>query len=159
MEIEKVKELLLMMEKTELEEFEIVIEDDQGEIRLRKGSTGGNVLSNQIMTSPGAAVIGQQAAAVPAPASEEKAGDPETAGTVEINSPIVGTFYSAPAPDADLYVKVGEHIEIGQTVCIVEAMKLMNEIQAEVGGTVVKILVENAQPVEFGQVMFLVKPD
>ena len=76
-----------------------------------------------------------------------------------IASPMVGTFYRAPAPDADPYVEVGDRVEVGQTVCIVEAMKLMNEIEAETRGRVVKILVENAQPVEFGQKLFLVQPE
>jgi len=71
---------------------------------------------------------------------------------------MVGTFYRAPAPDADPYVEVGSSVEIGQTVCIIEAMKLMNEIESKLSGRVVKILVENAQPVEFGQPLFLVEP-
>jgi len=71
---------------------------------------------------------------------------------------MVGTFYRAPAPDADPYIEVGSMVEIGQTVCIVEAMKLMNEIESEVRGRVTEILVENAQPVEFGQRLFLVDP-
>ncbi len=75
-----------------------------------------------------------------------------------ITSPMVGTFYRAPAPDADPYVESGDTVEIGQTVCIVEAMKLMNEIESETRGRIVKILVENAQPVEFGQKLFLVEP-
>ena len=81
----------------------------------------------------------------------------ENLNLIEITSPIVGTFYRAPAPDAEPYIKVGDHIETGQVVCIVEAMKLMNEIQSETRGTVAKILVEDAKPVEFGQVMFLIK--
>ena len=75
-----------------------------------------------------------------------------------ITSPMVGTFYRAPAPDADPYVESGDMVEVGQTVCIVEAMKLMNEIESEFRGRVVKILVENAQPVEFGQKLFLIEP-
>ena len=71
---------------------------------------------------------------------------------------MVGTFYRAPAPDADPYVESGDMVEVGQTVCIVEAMKLMNEIESEHRGRVVKILVENAQPVEFGQKLFLIEP-
>jgi acetyl-CoA carboxylase biotin carboxyl carrier protein len=77
---------------------------------------------------------------------------------VAITSPMVGTFYRAPAPDADPYVESGDMVEVGQTVCIVEAMKLMNEIESEFRGRVVKILVENAQPVEFGQKLFLIEP-
>jgi len=71
---------------------------------------------------------------------------------------MVGTFYRAPAPDADPYVEVGDMVEVGQTVCIIEAMKLMNEIESEFRGRVVKILAENAQPVEFGQKLFLIEP-
>ena len=75
-----------------------------------------------------------------------------------ITSPMVGTFYRSPAPDADPYVEVGDIVEVGQTVCIIEAMKLMNEIESELKGRVVQILVENSQPVEFGQKLFLVEP-
>lgn len=75
-----------------------------------------------------------------------------------ITSPMVGTFYRSPAPDADPFVEVGDVVEVGQTVCIIEAMKLMNEIQAEVKGRVVQMVVDNAQPVEFGQKLFLIEP-
>jgi acetyl-CoA carboxylase biotin carboxyl carrier protein len=78
--------------------------------------------------------------------------------SVAITSPMVGTFYRAPAPDADPYVEVGDMVEVGQTVCIIEAMKLMNEIEAEARGRVVQILVENSHPVEFGQKLFLIEP-
>ncbi|MGQ9602951.1 MAG: acetyl-CoA carboxylase biotin carboxyl carrier protein [bacterium] len=78
---------------------------------------------------------------------------------LEIKSPMVGTFYRAPSPGSKPYVEVGDRVEKGQVVCIIEAMKLMNEIQSEVSGKVTKILVENAQPVEYGQTLFLVSPD
>lgn len=74
-------------------------------------------------------------------------------------SPIVGTFYRAPSPDADPFIQVGQHVSAGETLCIVEAMKLMNEIESDVSGTVMKILVENAQPVEYNQPLFIIKPD
>jgi len=77
---------------------------------------------------------------------------------VAITSPMVGTFYRAPAPDADPYVEMGDNVAVGQTVCIIEAMKLMNEIESEAKGRIVRILVENAQPVEFGQKLFLLEP-
>jgi acetyl-CoA carboxylase biotin carboxyl carrier protein len=80
------------------------------------------------------------------------------AGLVPIESPMVGTFYRAPAPGADLYVKEGDFIQKGSVVCIVEAMKLMNEIETEVAGRVMKVMVENGEPVEFGQALFLVEP-
>jgi len=99
--------------------------------------------------------------ATPAPAAAAAGAGPPAAAAVgnqtAITSPMVGTFYRAPAPDADPYVEVGDTVTVGQTVCIVEAMKLMNEIESEVKGRVVKILVENAQPVEYGQKLFLVE--
>lgn len=76
----------------------------------------------------------------------------------EIKSPIVGTFYRAPSPDAEPYVKVGDIVHVGQVLCIVEAMKLMNEIESDINGKIVQILVENAQPIEYGQTLFLIEP-
>ena len=98
-------------------------------------------------------------AATAAPPPTQAAPVEDTGKYVEITSPMVGTFYAAPAPDASSYVSMNEKISVGQVVCIVEAMKLMNEIESEVSGRVVKILVENAQPVEFGQAIFLIDPD
>lgn len=83
----------------------------------------------------------------------------ETAKLVEVASPMVGTFYRAPSPDADPYVDIGDHVKVGQTLCILEAMKLMNELEAEVSGVIKEIAVENAEPVEYGQVLFRLLPD
>ena len=83
----------------------------------------------------------------------------EEDGLHPVTSPIVGTFYRAPNPDAEPYIKVGDAVERGQILCIVEAMKLMNEIECDVRGTVVKVLPENAQPVEYGEPLFLIRPD
>lgn len=91
-----------------------------------------------------------------APAPEVEGDDLE--GLIEVTSPMVGTFYSSPAPDADPYVQVGQRIGEGTVLCIIEAMKLMNELESEVSGEVVEILVENGTPVEFGQVLMRVKP-
>ncbi len=92
---------------------------------------------------------------------EDKQEDKDADGNkyYEVRSPIVGSFYTAPSPDADPYVKVGQKITAGSVLCIVEAMKLMNEIEAEVSGTVIKVCVENAQPVEYNQVLFLIELD
>ncbi|MBD3335289.1 MAG: acetyl-CoA carboxylase biotin carboxyl carrier protein, partial [Candidatus Eisenbacteria bacterium] len=92
----------------------------------------------------------------PAPAESPPEGD---SGLVPIVSPIVGTFYGSPSPGSSPYVEVGSRVAQGQVVCIVEAMKLMNEIESEVSGTVERVLVENAQPVEFNQPLFLIRPD
>jgi len=97
-------------------------------------------------------------AETPTAVAEPTSGAASQTNALAITSPMVGTFYRAPAPDSDSYVEVGDMVQVGQTVCIVEAMKLMNEIESEVRGRIVKIPVENAQPVEFGQTLFLVEP-
>jgi acetyl-CoA carboxylase biotin carboxyl carrier protein len=128
-----------------------------GELEISAG--GRTVRISQHGAGPAAVVTAHApaSAATPAPAPAAAAA-PATDHLVAITSPMVGTFYRAPAPDADPYIETGDTVEIGQTVCIVEAMKLMNEIESETRGRVVKILVENAQPVEFGQKLFLVEP-
>jgi acetyl-CoA carboxylase biotin carboxyl carrier protein len=89
----------------------------------------------------------------------EKAATPEKdSNLLEIRSPMIGTFYKSPNPDSDAFVQVGDKVSQGQTVCIIEAMKLFNEIESEVSGTIVEILVDNASPVEYDQPLFLVKP-
>lgn len=162
MNIDKIRKLLELLETSEIEELEIEIKDESGEIKLRKGTPEG---VSSIYNNIAPPAIGTAYTPPPAPAptvsgevSETEEGE-DTSGLIEITSPIVGTFYRAPSPDAEPYTAVGKHIEAGQVVCIVEAMKLMNEIQSEVSGTVEKILVENEQPVEFGQVLFLINPD
>jgi acetyl-CoA carboxylase biotin carboxyl carrier protein len=104
------------------------------------------------------------AAALPAPEAAQPAGGdaapagPSNPNLLEVTSPMVGTFYRAPAPDAPDYVEVGTRVKNGDTLCIIEAMKLMNEFECEIQGTVVELCVENAQPVEYGQVLFRVDP-
>ena len=109
--------------------------------------------------APAAAAPPAESAASPAEAAPATAPEADTAGLVEVTSPMVGTFYRAPAPDADPFVDVGDRVRVGQTLCILEAMKLMNELEAEVSGTIKEIAVENAEPVEYGQVLFWVLPD
>ena len=102
------------------------------------------------------------AAAVPQPIAAGREPEPApapAANLLPIKSPMVGTFYRSPAPDADPYVEENSAVDVGQTVCIVEAMKLMNEIESDVRGRIARILVENAQPVEYGQVLFLVETE
>lgn len=98
-----------------------------------------------------------------APAVDAAEETPDSAdrdsGLVPIGSPMVGTFYAAPSPESPPYVRQGDHVSKGQVVCIVEAMKLLNEIESEVTGTIVRVAVENAQAVEFGQALFMVEPD
>ncbi|MCB0571292.1 MAG: acetyl-CoA carboxylase biotin carboxyl carrier protein [Phaeodactylibacter sp.] len=108
--------------------------------------------------APAATQAPQPAAQAPAPESKAEAGDGDAAKYREVKSPIVGTFYRSSSPEKPPYVKVGDVIESGQVVCIVEAMKLFNEIESEISGKIVKVMVEDAQPVEYDQVLFLVDP-
>ena len=105
----------------------------------------------------GEAVVSPEPVSVSGPSSTDS--EPADDHLHWVTSPIVGTFYRAPNPDADPYVKVGDFVEQGNTLCIVEAMKLMNEIEADLSGTIVKVLPENAQPVEYGERLFAVRPN
>ena len=136
---------------------ELTIEEEGLSISLAKGGAqpfGGMMQPVYGMQQQAAAVAAPAPAAAPAalPASSDDANH-------KVLSPIVGTFYRAPSPDADAFVQVGQHVNAGDTLCIVEAMKLMNEIESDMSGTIVKILVENGQPVEYNQPVFVIKPD
>ncbi len=102
---------------------------------------------------------GQTIILSPKQQQEEQQGEPVKEQLHEIKSPMVGTFYRAPTPDAEPYVKEGDRVAVGQVVCIIEAMKIMNEIESDIEGTVVDIPVDNAAPVEYGQTLLLVRPD
>jgi acetyl-CoA carboxylase biotin carboxyl carrier protein len=119
-----------------------------------QGGQGGHV----VVASPSVASSAAGPAPAASPPSPSPSPSPVAAHLVEIKSPMVGTFYSAPEPGAEPYVKVGSRVASGQVVCIIEAMKIMNEIESEVTGVVRDVLVENAQPVEFGQALFRVDP-
>jgi acetyl-CoA carboxylase biotin carboxyl carrier protein len=144
---------------------QVMREEDLAEIEVRRwfGSVRIRRAGHEVVTAaapapaPAAGPAGGPAAAASAPAAE--GGAPAEApkkNLVPITSPMVGTFYRAPAPDADPYIEVNAPVSVGQTVCIIEAMKLMNEIESEVRGRIHEVLVENATPVEYGQVLFLV---
>jgi acetyl-CoA carboxylase biotin carboxyl carrier protein len=131
-----------------------------------KGWFGTGVVITRTAAAPVVSAVPVAPVPVPAPAAARSAGEdtavrPAAAGPQlkEIRSPMVGTFYKAPEPGAEPYVKVGNRVTPGQTVCIIEAMKIMNEIEAEIAGTVREIPVEDGQPVEFGQVLFRVDPN
>ncbi|UII21096.1 acetyl-CoA carboxylase biotin carboxyl carrier protein [Fulvivirga ligni] len=111
--------------------------------------------------APAAAPVAAPAAApasAPAAAEASAPAKDDTSNYIEVKSPMIGTFYRSPNPDSPSFVAVGDKIEAGQPVCIIEAMKLFNEIESEVSGTIVKVMVENASPVEYDQVLFLVDP-
>jgi acetyl-CoA carboxylase biotin carboxyl carrier protein len=151
MDLKELKALLRLMEGNDVEELEV--EEGGRRIRLRRRPA-------PVPTPPTAmfpaspAVPSGLATGSPLPS----AAAPDTAGLIPVMSPMVGTFYRAPAPGATPYVKEGDPIQKGTVVCIIEAMKLMNEIESEVKGRIAKILVENGQSVEFGQTLFLVEP-
>ncbi len=149
-DLEKVQQLIDMMKKNDLVELEI--KDGENKILLKRpGQTVAAVPMPQAI--PASQVNTQTPTAAQAPEIQEDE------GLVEIKSPIVGTFYSAPSPDSDAYVKINQHIEEDTVVCIVEAMKVMNEIKAETSGKIVKIMCKAGQAVDYGQVLFKVKPD
>lgn len=152
MNIKEIKEMINLMNENNLTELEL--EREGLRIRLKKGAEGGAVEKEieRVMPKPAAPV---QALNLP---SEQPTAPPEVK-TIEIKSPMVGTFYRTPSPDAAPFVNTGDHIEVGRVVCIIEAMKLMNEIKSDVKGKIAQVLVENADPVEFGQVLFLVEPE
>ncbi len=151
MDLSYVKKLIKLVSESEVDEVEI---EEQGKkIRVVKSK------ANIVATVPAAAPLQQIAA--PAPAMPPSAAAPAPVPAApshhhEIRSPIVGTFYRSPAPDAAPFVEVGSSISTGTVLCIVEAMKLMNEIESDVSGKIVKVMVENGQPVEYDQVLFLV---
>ena len=130
---------------------EIEVEREGTKIKIKKSA---NEIPEHILRPPPNYMITN----APAISHHEPAVGAVTANKQEIKSPMVGTFYRSPSPDAPLFVEVGQVIEIGQVVCIVEAMKLMNEIKAEIRGKIVEVPVENAQPVEFGQILFVLEP-
>ena len=146
MNLKEIKEVIQLMNENGLSEIEI--EKDGLKIRLRKG-VGGIVESSVVHAAP----------AAPAPRSAPAAAlaSAAPAGRAPIKSPMVGTFYASPAPDAAPFVQPGNTVEVGQVICIIEAMKLMNEIKAEVRGKVTEILVHNGDPVEFGQPLFVIE--
>ena len=150
MNLKEIKELIALMNENELTEIEI--EREGTKIKIKKGSV-------EVQESARRQPIEYHME--PAVASAKSNGETSPAANhnrKEIKSPMVGTFYRSPSPEAPPFIEAGQIVEVGQVVCIVEAMKLMNEIKSEVRGKVAEVLVENAQPVEFGQVLFTVEP-
>lgn len=155
MNLKELKEMVELMNENGLSELEV--ERDGMKIKLKK--TADNTISAQPMSYalPSIpAVQARPAEPVAAPAAAAPAED--KSNLKEVKSPMVGTFYRAPSPEAATFIDIGQTVEVGQVVCIVEAMKLMNEIKSEVRGKVVEICVDNGEPVEFGQVLFRVDP-
>jgi len=155
MNLKEIKEIIALMNENNLGEIEI--EREGLKLKLKK-----TALEAAIQTPVHYAVESlptPRVAATPIiSAAEQVKIDASQKTTKEIKSPMVGTFYRAPSPEAAVFVEVGQMVEIGQVVCIVEAMKLMNEIKSEIRGKVVEVAVSNSEPVEFGQTLFVVEP-
>ena len=159
MDLKDIKAILDLMKKNSVTEFELEKQDFK--IRLRRGNNGGSpvvqyedapavayAVPAPVITAP----LGVAAASPASPAAASPTNE------TEIKSPMIGTFYRAPSPESGAYVEVGAEVNPDTVVCIIEAMKVMNEIKAEVKGVVTQVLVENAKPVEFGQPLFKVRP-
>jgi acetyl-CoA carboxylase biotin carboxyl carrier protein len=165
LKMHEMRELIKLVDQSSITDFEYEYEGSK--VSMKK-SVGKVLPSASVEFEEGTPVLEPEAKVGPTPSVvPEKVQAPEvnneptidTAGLHKIESPMVGTFYSSPSPDADVYVKAGDKVNDSSVVCIVEAMKLMNEIEAEVRGEIVEVLVENGQLVEYGQALFLVKPE
>jgi acetyl-CoA carboxylase biotin carboxyl carrier protein len=155
MDRRKIEELIRLVEESDVSE--LTVSGLFGSVRIVKSSA---VAAPTVVAAPATVPVAPVAAPGAETSDEEEAApDDRDSGLVPIVSPMVGTFYAAPSPDAAAFVRQGDHVSKGQVVCIVEAMKLMNEIESEVSGTIVRVAVENAQAVEFGQALFMVEPD
>ncbi len=151
MDIRKIKKLIELVEESGIAELEIT--EGEESVRIHRGSSYSQPMQYapvQQLQQPAPAAP----AAAPAPAAEPV--EPEVSGHI-MRSPMVGTFYAAPAPGAPDFVSVGQQVKAGETLCIVEAMKMMNKIEADKGGVIKQILVENGEPVEFDQPLFIIE--
>lgn len=146
----QIQELIDLLKRNQLTELEI----ERAGVRIRVRHEVGIKTLSATASDPGQASV----PAVAQPAAQTSDQLEDAAGHITITSPIVGTFYRSPSPDADPYVEEGDYVKKGQVLCIVEAMKLMNEIESEVDGRITKILVESTKPVEYGQALFLIDP-
>src|SRR5512147_1675551 len=155
MNLKEIKELIEILKGTDISEIEI--ERSGVKVRIRKG---GDVTFHPAMPRmeyPPAAIVAPAITEAPVAAAEKPAESPKT-NQIKVTSPIVGTFYRASSPDKPPYAEVGDIVKKGQVLCIIEAMKLMNEIESETAGKIIQILVENGNPVEYGQPLFVIEP-
>ncbi|HWX19408.1 MAG TPA: acetyl-CoA carboxylase biotin carboxyl carrier protein [Candidatus Binatia bacterium] len=152
MDLKDIKAIIDLMRKNAVSEFELEKQDFK--IRLKRGTNGG---SSTVSYEESPVVTYVQPAPVPQPLAPAQI-QPPVSNEVEIKSPMIGTFYRAPSPESASYVEVGTEVNPETVVCIIEAMKVMNEIKAEAKGTITQVMVENAKPVEFGQPLFKIRP-
>jgi acetyl-CoA carboxylase biotin carboxyl carrier protein len=149
MELKEIRAVIDLMTKNKLAEFEL--EKDNFKIKIKKSGDGAPQIAYAPASAPAAT------AAAPAAAAPAAAATPPADNTPSINSPMVGTFYASPSPESPAFVEVGTKVTPDSVVCIIEAMKVMNEIKAETSGVISELMIENGKPVEFGQPLFKVK--
>jgi acetyl-CoA carboxylase biotin carboxyl carrier protein len=154
-DLQEIRRIVELMNEHGLTQFDLTKKDFQ--LKLKKG-TDVDELRGLLASLPAPAALPVHAAPAALPAAgATPAQAPAAADGIEINSPMVGTFYQKPAPDAPSFVEVGSVVSVGQTVCIIEAMKVMNEIKSEVSGTITAIIAQDGKPVQFGDVLFRIK--
>jgi acetyl-CoA carboxylase biotin carboxyl carrier protein len=161
LDLKELKEILQILEEKEITEFEL--EEEGMKLRIRKASPSSNHGAAPAVIAPFIPAVLPSAPA-PVPSASSAAAPTAPAETVDtdvtvVKSPIVGTFYRTPDPNSPPFVDIGDRIRVGQVLCIIEAMKLMNEIEAEVAGEVVKVHRDSGQPVQYGDPLFTVRPD
>ena len=149
MNLKEIKELIALMNENELMELEI--ERDGMKIRLKKSASGKIETTREERIAPSVVQALKTGEKPAEPAKPER-------NVIAIKAPMVGTFYRSASPETKSYIEIGQTVEVGQVVCIIEAMKLMNEIKSEVKGKVIEILVENARSIEYGQALFMLEP-
>lgn len=155
MDLNLLKKLIKMVEQSEVTEF--TVQEGELKVKISKNSKQAPQVHSQPVADYGRQSSGLQQFTTSGESKSSVTTEHTQSNLHEIKSPIVGTFYRAPAPDADPYIQVGDIVSVGSVLCIVEAMKLMNEIESDINGKVVKILVENATPVEYNQPLFLIE--
>jgi acetyl-CoA carboxylase biotin carboxyl carrier protein len=160
LDLKQIKQVIDLMKRSDLSEFEF--EEEGFKIKIKRGAGGQPIITTSPLAAhtspvPTEASNSQAASKLAAPAATSPASGGDEAGFTYVKSPMVGTFYRSPSPENPSFVEVGTKVEDKTVVCIIEAMKIMNEIQAEVKGTVTELLVENGQPVEYGQRLFKIK--
>lgn len=168
MTFKEIQELIKLVNKANLTEFKVKNGEFELAIRTENYTKTGKTVVAPMQTAMApmamapAAISEEASAPAASEAKSEKSGsggsEPDTSNLLEIKSPIVGTFYRSASPDKPPYIKIGDTVDAGSVVCIVEAMKLFNEIESEVSGKIVKVMIEDAQPVQYDQVLFLVDP-
>jgi acetyl-CoA carboxylase biotin carboxyl carrier protein len=164
MNLKEIRELIEFLKEQDIAEFEL--ERGDVKVRIKRGAEAASTHETRYVTVPSALPLAAEAQPAVLPPTTESAKAPDKKSEADpeeglhlVKSPIVGTFYESPSPGAPPFVKPGDKVALGQVVCIVEAMKLMNEIESDVAGEVVKMLVSNNQPIEYGQPLYAIRPN